>query len=257
VATYDIVGQYDWTSLPRGSGIRGSAPKVYVWSYKVNSVESLNRVSSYFTANAQSDPDKFYQNLYSDAVEQEDTFNFPLLTDAIRSFTNTYGDAHGNQFMGKVDDLLKGVTGFIGGAASLLSPVARMVGAVDKSMPGSVVETAKLYQYEESDSPLDVSFVLSNTVNSDWNKNHELIMKLTEINRPERLSYTFMSPPRIYKIKVPGIRYIEWAACSNFSIQFLGTKREVENILVPEGYLVSMSFTPLTIEVNNFLKKVS
>jgi hypothetical protein len=49
---------------------------------------------------------------------------------------------------------------------------------------------------------------------------------------------------------------MEWASCASFSVQFLGTKRELEGILVPEGYLISMSFAPLTIEVNNFLKKV-
>jgi hypothetical protein len=65
-----------------------------------------------------------------------------------------------------------------------------------------------------------------------------------------------MDPPRIYQVKVPGHRFIRWAYCSDFSVTFLGTKRNIDGIIVPEGYNVSMSFQSLTVEVSNFMDKV-
>ncbi len=257
MATYDVVGQYDWTSAPRGSGIRGNAPKVYVRSFKVNTSESLERLISYFKATSKSDPDEFYQNLYGNVTEQEDTFSFPLLTDTIRSFSNNYGDAFNSEAMGALDKVINESIKLLSEAGSIFTSFVAKAGSNNvEAMPGVNVEPPKLYQYEANDAPLEVSFVLSNTINPGaWRDNHKLMMKLTEINRPERLSFTFMRPPRIYKVRVPGVRFMEWASCASFSVQFLGTKRELEGILVPEGYLISMSFAPLTIEVNNFIKR--
>jgi hypothetical protein len=66
-----------------------------------------------------------------------------------------------------------------------------------------------------------------------------------------------MEPPRIYEIRIPGIRYIKWASCSSFSVQLLGARQMHGNELIPEGYLISMTFTSLTTEVSNFMDKIS
>jgi len=252
----DVVGNYDWTSMPKGSGIRKQAPKVIVHAYKINSSESLNRIVSYIKASSQSNPEEYYKALYSGNSEYEKTYRFPLLTDAIRSFSNTYGDTFKSEFVGQVDSFFNSMFSFGSEMGSIGTSIMSKMGGDVEAMPGSNVETPKLYQYDESDAPLEVSFILNNTINNSWKKNHDLVMELTRINRPERITYTFMRPPRIYKVKVPGVRFMEWASCASFSVQLLGTKRELEGILVPEGYLISMSFAPLTIEVNNFLKKV-
>jgi hypothetical protein len=287
MANFNVVKDYDWTSVPRGSGLRKDAPKIYVRSYKYTSSESLNRISSYIKATAQSDPDEYYRLLYSDAVEEEDTFSFPYLQDSIRDFTNNYGDTFNMESLGALDSMMNKVLSETSGLGSnigidtIAQNAKKMVGNVGKtvekigkgdltgaynnlmsgtqsvgSKPGSNVENPKLYQYDPSDSGVNVGFVLSNTINSDWQKNYDLVKKLIEINRPRRTSFTFMEPPRIYKIKIPGLRYIEWASCSNFSVKMIGTKRQIAGNTVPEGYLINMTFTSLTIEVNNFMERI-
>lgn len=279
MANFNVVKDYDWTTIPRGSGLRKNAPKVYIRSFKYKSSESLNRLVSYIKATGQSDPFEYYRSLYGDAVEEEDTFFLPYLNDSIREFTNTYSDTFNMESLGAIDAMLSkvtneltGVDSLLGGAGSGLREASTKALEGDykgskesakeafnnlgSTKPGSNNENPKLYQYEPSDTGVTVSFVLSNTINKDWEKNYELVKKLIEINRPRRTSYTFMEPPRIYKVKIPGLRYIEWASCSNFSATMLGTKRQIGGKIVPEGYLINMTFTSLTIEVNNFMERM-
>jgi hypothetical protein len=289
VATFNVVKDYDWTSAPRGSGIRKNAPKVIVRSYKINSNEALNRFKSYLNASALQDSKTFYDKLYSNS-SSEDEFNFPYFGDSIRSFSNTFGDTFQNGFGGgggigsSIDTVIQtglGIGGQVGammgtdalqagadayrktsesGESSLNSLKAGLGAFIGTkgggSNPGSYIETPKMYQYEMNDSALDVSFVLSNTVNSDYSKNTELVKKLTTINRPKRINSVAMEPPRIYQVRIPGQRFIRWAYCSSFNVNMIGTKREIGGILIPEGYQIAMSFTSLTTEVSNFMDEV-
>jgi hypothetical protein len=289
VAKFDVVKNYDWTSIPRGSGLRKSAPRVWVKSFKINSNEALNRLKSYLNAAAVQSPKTFYEKLYSNAQEEDD-FNFPYFADGIRSFSNTFGDTFQNGFGGGggigggLDTLIQtglGIGGQVGammgtdalqsgmdtanrakesGASvtdSMMAGLGAFLGNPGKgSNPGSYIETPKMYQYEMNDSALEVSFALSNTINADYQKNTELVKKLTTINRPKRINSIAMEPPRIYQVKIPGQRFIKWAYCSSFSTSMLGTKREIGGVITPEGYMVSMSFTSLTTEVSNFMDDV-
>ncbi len=285
---FDVVANYDWTSAPRGSGFRKKAPRVWVKSFKINSNLVLNRFKSYAELAAVKDPDKFYDDLYGNATDPEDDFNFPFFTDSIRSFGNTFGDTfssgfgNGGGFGQTADELLQtGASVVVQGANALdigakiggaflegstqgstlkdkfKNGTAAAIGAMAGTSPGSYMETPKMYDYSAAaEGPLQVSFVLANTINDDYDKNYKLIKKLTEINRPKRISSIAMEPPRIYQVKVPGHRFIRWAFCSDFDVSFLGTKRNMDGIIVPEGYQVSMSFQSLTIEVSNFMDKV-
>ena len=286
MAKFDVVKNYDWTSIPRGSGLRKSAPRVWVKSFKINSNETLNRLKSYLNAAAFQDPKSFYDKLYGN-TEPEDDFNFPYFSDGIRSFSNNFGDTFQNGFGGGggigggLDALIQtglGIGGQVGamiGTNTLqdgmnafntaksnnegfaISAIKGLVaGNNSPSNPGSYIETPKMYQYEMNDSALEVSFVLSNTINSDYQKNTELVKKLTVINRPKRINSIAMEPPRIYQVKIPGQRFIKWAYCSSFLTSMLGTKREIGGVVTPEGYMISMSFTSLTTEVSNFMDDV-
>lgn len=274
MALVNVVMDYDWTSIPRGSGLRKNAPRVTIRSYKIKSSESLNRLQSY-TNVTEEDPDKFYDKLYGGITDPEDTFRFPFLGDAVRSFSNEYGDTFQSAFLGGVDSMLGEATKLFGeigtykipenvgivadnlkSADNIKSAIANATKGISTA-PGSYIETPKLYQYSQNDSGLEVSFVLSNTINADGvQKNYELVKKLTTINRPRRLSAVTMESPRIYTVMLPGLRYIRWASCSNFSVQLLGTKRLINGQIIPEGYIINMTFTSLTTEVSNFMEKI-
>lgn len=285
---FDIIKDYDWTSNPRGSGFRKKAPRVWVKSFKINSNLVLNRFKSYAELAAVQEPDAFYDSLYGDATEPEDDFNFPFFQDSIRSFGNVFGDTFQNGFGGgggigeSLDGKFQTAASIIAQGANAASIAKKVgsamiegsmsgttvaekagnsikagIGAMAGTTPGSYMETPKFYEYSSAnEGPLNVSFVLSNTINDDYDKNYKLIKRLTEINRPRRINSIAMEPPRIYQVKVPGHRFIRWAYCSDFDITFLGTKRNIDGIIVPEGYQVSMSFQSLTVEVSNFMEKV-
>lgn len=282
MARFNIVKEYDWTTIPRGSGYRNRAPRVYIKSYKVKSSESLNRILNYSNVVSNTDADDFYDKLYSNITEPEDEFWMPYLGDVVRSFSNEYGDTFQSSFLGAVDSALTGASKLFGevgtyvginninaakaggGAAMDGKSVSQIIGAAAQEIqgrsystaPGSYIETPKLYQYAQNDAGLDVSFVLDNTLNDDNSKNTELVNLLTKINRPKRENSIIMEPPRIYEVKLPGIRYMRWAYCSNFSVTLLGARRMIDDQIIPEGYLINMTFTSLTTEVSNFMDKI-
>lgn len=281
MAKYDVVKDYDWTSAPRGSSIRKQAPRVWVKSYKLKSNQIMQMIEGYtaIAKNTGTDAKSFYDKMYSDSTTAEDDFNFPFFGDNVRSFSNTFGDTFQNGIGsgGGVGDSFKNsVNGMLGQAANLAGIVgtqalgdaatqissgnfsdafSTLVGGIKSGGdPGSYVETPMFYQFEKNDGPLEVSFVLSNTINSDYEKNHKLIQRLTYINRPLRKNSIAVDPPRIYQVRVPGHRLIRWAYCDSFSVSFLGTRRVINDVIVPEGYQVTMSFKSLTLEHAGFGK---
>lgn len=282
---YNIVKDYDWTSIPRGSAIRNNAPRVNLKSFKIKSNEALNRLTNYIEIAKKESSDEFYKKLYGKITTEEDIFIIPFFGDSIRSFSNNWGDTFQAGFLGTMDSLAQGGFNMVGafdamnplknfgvGAENAVDmginalggklPDGFMAGLKDigsgmSSEPGSYIETPKMYQYEQNDAGLDISFVLANTINEDGvDKNYELVKHLTTINRPRRINSIEMEPPRIYKVKLDGHRFMEWAFCSSFSVNFVGTKRMIGGKVVPEGYMINMTMTSLTTEVSNFMEKV-
>jgi hypothetical protein len=282
MAKYDVVKEYDWTSAPRGSGMRKKAPRVWVKSYKLKSNQIMQAIQGFVAiateGGASGDAKSFYDKMYGEATTAEDDFNFPFFNDNIRSFSNTFGDTFQSGIGGSGgigSDLYEGAKILVGGAAQALNltdedtaaKAFQQVGKRDfsgamKTMgsggsPGTYVESPMFYQFEKNDGPLEVSFVLSNTINQDsLEKNKNLIYRLTYINRPLRVNSIAVDPPRIYQVKVPGHRFIRWAYCSQFSTSMIGTRREINGVIVPEAYQINMSFQSLTLEHAGFLKEV-
>jgi len=259
MAKYDVVKDYDWTSSPRGSGMRKKAPRVWVKSYKINSNQIMHSIQGFIAiASTKDDAKTFYDKMYGDATTPEDDFNFPFFGDNVRSFSNTFGDTFQSGIGGSGGigaEIFEGSKMLAGGAAQ----AANMFETVTKGVnnPGTYVETPMFYQFEKSDAPLQVSFMLANTINADSvDKNHNLIQRLTYINRPLRKDSIAVDPPRIYQVKVPGHRFIRWAYCSDFSVNLIGTRREIGGVIVPEAYQIDMSFQSLTLEHAGFGKEV-
>lgn len=277
---YDVVKQYDWTSSPRGSGMRKKAPHVHLTSYKVQSNQIMTTIDSYLrlgkAALVSVGGNEFYDKMYKNSTKKEDDFFIPFFSDSVREFGNNFGDTFqsgsggGGGILGNVAGAAKSV---MGGVADFLNitDTASWGEATDKLIkngdikgawesiassgnPGTYVETPKFYEYTSgTDAPLQVEFVLYNTINSDFNKNYELIKKLTKINRPLRINPIAAEPPRIYQVKVPGHRFIRWAYCSQFGVQLQGARREINKVVVPEAYKITMSFTSLTMEHSGFI----
>lgn len=285
--TYNVVKDYDWTTIPRGADLRNKAPNVFVRSYKLKSNAIVNRLKNYIQVVQIASSKDFYEKMYGDATEEEDAFFFPYFEDGLRNITNTFGDTFQNGFGeagglgGGIENLFKDNLATIAQLVTMTTTAEERGGYnenvkkgnyVDgaKSLnskegtggaAGSYIETPKFYQYGSAEEgSLTVSFKLANTINSDFmEKNYKLVRKLIEINKPKRFDAISLDPPRIYRVKLPGYRYMPWAYVDNLSISMEGTKRiipwEGKDVIVPEAYIISMGFKPLTIEVSNFLEE--
>ena len=284
---YNIVKDYDWTSAPRGSKFRDIAPSVWVRSYKLTSNQIITTIMNYLAivgnAGGSGNAKDFYDKMYGNATEEKDRYRFPYFGDNIRSFGNTFGDTFQNgigESGGAFSSFFENFKTFTGGVANAAGIVG--VDAINKAAsslasgdvwgagkalwngdanggdPGTYVESPMFYQFEKNDNPLEVVFVLSNTVNSDSvEKNHKLVQHLTKINRPLRKNSIAVDPPRIYSVKVPGHRLIRWAFCDNFNVGLIGTKRMINKVLTPEAYIITMSFRSLTLEHAGFVEEAT
>ena len=276
MANYNIIKNYDWTTIPRGAELRSKAPKLLVRSYKLKSNALLNRIKNYIQVGVQASSKEFYEKMYGDATEQEDTFFFPYFDNQLRTVANKFDDTFkgstainskletfenaADEISGVIrfardftnagetfSNLMKG--DFKQAGTSLIKNMASGGGAA-----GTYIEKPQFYNYlEAKESPLVVNFKLANTINSDFMKNYELVIKLIEINKPKRNDAISLDPPRIYRVKLFGYRYMPWAYVNNLTITTEGATRMIDGVIIPEAYSVTMSFEPLTIEVSNFL----
>ena len=238
----------------------------------------------------------FYRNLYKSAKPKAN-FNFPFFSDDIRSFTTEFTDSfskisqRGAKFVGAKKIMGFGEMGesLIGGGIAAGRELANMGGnAVSDKIgeyanlgsekiskgfedltglkmpglqtvgaPGSYIETPQFYQYSNTDSALEINFVLSNTINKEgYEQNQSFITEFTKMNRPKRLGPIGVTFPAIYHIEVPGLRYIEWAFLNSFNIGLLGTRRKIGNKILPEAFRCQFSFRSLTVEAANFMDQV-
>lgn len=287
MAIIDVVRDYDWTSIPRGSKLRNRSPYARVKSYKLISNNIMQSINSFVdiakNSSGSGNADSFYDKLYADATKEQDSFNFPFFSDSVRSFSNGFGDTFQNGLGGSggiASQVFEDLTGLVAGVSQVMNltdtDTLKSIGGIatsDKSIsqkisesasklmvggnPGTYIETPMFYQFEKSDSPIQVNFILANTINSDSiEKNKDLVKKLTKMNRPLRKNSIAVDPPCIYEVKVPGLRYIRWAYCDSFNIELQGTRRLINNEIIPEAYSISMSFKSLTLEHAGFVDKV-
>lgn len=286
MGNFNIVKDYDWCSSPKGSAMRNNAPAVWVKSYKLNSNQIKQTIDGYgniMSGGGNTTATKFYDKMYNSSTTEDDNFWFPFFGDNIRGFSNTFGDTFQNGIGGSggVGEAAKtaintalGVAGQVAGIVGTdkiqtassqakdgnIADALKTVwsGVTSGGDPGTYIETPMFYQFEKSDGPLEIAFILSNTINNDaWKNNSELVRILTKINRPERRNSYAVDPPRIYRVVVPGHRLIRWAYCSNFAINLIGARKMIGNEIVPEGYQITMSFQSLTLEHSGFVDDVA
>ena len=283
VGKYNIVKEYDWTTIPRGADLRNKAPKVLIRSYKLKSNAILNKLKNYIQVATASSSKEYYQKMYGDAVQQEDDFYFPYFDNNLRGINNKFGDTFKNGFndpggvgsnlenfqnakgrFGMGIDLINTLTSAEGRAGfkdklsegDFLGAAKALYSGGTGGAAGTYIETPKFYEYESAkEGALVVNFKLANTLNSDFMKNYELIRKLIEINKPKRNDAISLDPPRIYRVKLYGYRFMPWAYVNNLTIDMDGTKRMIGDVIIPEAYSISISFEPLTIEVSNFMSE--
>lgn len=261
----DIVTNYKWTTT-QGS-YKGEAPRVFATAYGIESNAIADAISSYYKLIGESTRAgefissigigsgvKYYNNMHK--TKGKEQFIFPFFGDDVRSLSNSWGDS----YVGSTNGTNTGVEyiGTLKNAADMSVNLINQVNALASGKPGALFEPPKFYQYSQDEGPVTVSFVLINTdAEGDAAKNYKLVTKLINENRFKRDDGNpfLVTPPKLWSVIVPGYRAIRWASC-NVSISLLGTRRYIDldngKVLIPEGYNVTLTFTPLYTEPNNF-----
>lgn len=265
----DVVTDYKWTTT-QGS-YKTEAPRIYVTSYAVTSNAIAKAVKTYYTLVKESfgqagellpgssigNGIEYYNNMHTVESGSQERYVLPFFGDDVRSLNNAWGDS----FVGSTNGSNTGFT--YGESLKTLAETGtnliNQVNAMAADKPGALFEPPKFYQYSQDEGPVTVSFMLINTdEDGDASKNYKLIKKLITENRFKRddSNSFIVTPPRLWSVIVPGYRAIRWASCS-VSVNLLGTRRYIDlagdgNILVPEGYNVTLTFTPLYTEPSNF-----
>jgi len=299
---FDVVKDYAWTTVPKGSRLRQEAPVANVTSYELKESQLRSFVSGWVNVGdaASQNAMTFYENLYKTKGDETE-YSFPFFEDNFRSYSNNYADTfsqisqRGAQMIGAnmAEGSGVGEELILGGAALLqqsgntviqdiakkassvtnkgvnwaLDKIGRENMGLDKGyqfkipeanspaeFPGTYVETPKFYQYAATDTGVEISFLLSNTIaEGDTQKNQDLIKNIIKESRPRRGGAIELTFPRIYEIKIPGLRYVRWAYLANAAFNLVGQRRLIDKKIVPEAYAISLVFNSLTIEVENFI----
>ena len=152
--------------------------------------------------------------------------------------------------------------------------VSQVMDAVDTGaatlnilQPGTFIEKPKYFQYPSEGDSITVTFPLLNTHNPysnilPYQQNYELLWILAYQNKPYRTSFSRILPPKIYTLTIPGAKYMPYCYISNMSVDFQGTRRNLEVTLptgrsiiapIPEAYTVSITFTGLLADLANMM----
>ncbi len=256
----NIVKDYAWTAVPKGSQLRSEAPTAYVRAYKLNQAALTQFLNGYVdlakgVAGGASGND-FYKNLYK--AEQKETYFFPYFNDSFRSFSTNFANTFSNVSDRGGQATFADKAQSIGGELESFGGMAAEPANAFQGKPqGSYIETPKFYQYSNTDNGLQIGFTLSNTLEDDSiDKNFKFICDFTKMNRPYRYGPIGMDFPAIYNLVVPGLRYIQWAYLENFEVSLLGNRRRIGTRVIPEAYVCNFTFKSLTVEPANFVDEI-
>jgi len=153
-------------------------------------------------------------------------------------------------------------------ASGMMGMAQGLSDAVELSQPGVYIEQPQLMDISSAgSSDITVTFPLLNTLSFEGAvKNYQLLWLLAFQNKPYRESKTVVSPAKVYRVYIPGIKYMHFAHISNLSVDFLGVRRTVRipmptvagtpnqvNVVMPDAYKVSVTFKSLTTDMGNMM----
>jgi len=155
--SFDIVKEYDWTSVARNTKLRDEAPSAYITAYELKFSQLKTFIDGYMNVfspqnneSSYGDSDNpgldFYKGLYNVADTPLARFNFPFFSNEMRSFStefeNTFSpiSQRGAQMLGadKIEGFAGGMESLAGGGVAL----AKSIGDVGGQSLQNMVDTA-------------------------------------------------------------------------------------------------------------------
>jgi hypothetical protein len=259
------------------SGDTDEVPSVMVKEYELTWGQTITNIqramqlkNELFATDKSMDP---YLTMYSG---NPTGFNyvFPHLiknNDSLRSISNRW-DKEADTTMKGVTEGLMGLADGVAGAINPLQYIPIAGGAIknvqDAVMGKNIVsnlftgvgaEEVKKFGGSGAET-LTISFPLYNTIDTaSAYKNYSLVTLLTFQNLKTRTTFMSYVPPKLYRVEnvYQGGIYMPVAFISKLDIKSIGTTRvlkEYGNILIPEGYSVSITFQSLLSQSSNIFE---
>lgn len=221
-----------------------------VSNFASNVSNTLNLKARFGDVNTDNWPDDIkdhYSQLYIRKATGQ-SYIFPYFSSDYYSIANTFSDTFDSvnnpSILGEM----------MSNVSKVINEYSQRWSAAALTEPGMYVQRPKFYDFATDGKTIDVEFYLYNTLNpNSYYKNMELLTKLIIQNTPRRYSRLLVDPPCIYEVDVPGRCFYPYAFISSLNVNFVGTKRMIEDRIVPDAFKVTIQFKSLTTEVNNFL----
>ena len=119
---------------------------------------------------------------------------------------------------------------------------------------GVYVQRPKFYQFASSPEPaVNISLTLYNTLTPmSYLKHAKFIQQLALNNLPRRVTRVVVEPPCIYEVFIPGKSFYPYCFISRLQVTNVGTRRLINNEIVPDAFQIDISLTSLTKDASNF-----
>lgn len=266
----NILKDFDW----KNRGEVDEVPSIIATEYELSwgqSVTNIQRIFDY--ANNITDP---YISMYT-TEKTNFTYVFPQLlkgNSTLRKITNKWEAANDTMnssanFTNFTKDLANTVTSSVPKGLSKLPLGNVLAGTVTNTMGNEIGSNIlpglgheQIYKYAPSGpNALNITFPLYNTLDvASAFRNYSLVTLLTFQNLKTRTSFISYIPPKIYKIEnsFNGGVYMPAAYIEDLTIKSIGTSRilaDYGNTLIPEGYIVSITFRELVPQSSNIFSK--
>jgi hypothetical protein len=169
-----------------------------------------------------------YKNLYITKPTGW-VFNLPYFDNYSGSTNSSFSNDVSNPFLGLLKsggDLVRGIQE----ATSVINAPTKI----------SFVEQAKFFNYSSEGEEISFNFPLINTGSATFNdvvNNWQLLFLLMYNNKPARKNSSIVEPPVIYEIRIPGVKFMPYAYISSISVEFQGSRRELNFNLATTGSL--------------------
>jgi hypothetical protein len=245
---YNIVEDYPWTITP--SKQRINVPVIELIEFEQDVSTLYASLNYWYTQAAKSktlsESDNPYQGLYS-AKETKARFIFPYFEEYDHNVSQTWDVSKG---------LLEGEI-----AGTIATTIQNVQKAMQKA-PGSNINQQRIWQ-GSAPATYTFNFHLFNTIGGTANDNKQIKANMVLRNRllmsalHDQQTATMISPPALFTVKIPGIRYSPAAVISNMVVSNVGQMNQISldgvAKIVPDAYKFAITITELIVESRQLL----
>ena len=233
VGIYNIVKDYDWTATPTNN--RHDVPYIVLTEYEqdlANIWASLYYWGNQLKVEGLGNVDSPYEGLYS-------------MTPTGTVFTIPYFETYDH-----------GTTQNWNQNRAILSfPIADIIGATIEKFSiatqqtvGTNVNSPRIWEGSTPNTYM-ITFHLFNTIAKDSvEKNKKLKRRLQMSALHNQKNIMYITPPAIFTVNIPGIRYSPAAVISNLTTTNVGQMNLIDGENIPDAYSIAITITELVTE---------